>query len=193
MDKFSYAFGLGIGQNLLAMGVRDLNVTDFAAAIADVVNGETPAMSHSEARDIVNKYFAEMEQHLNAENIERCKAFLEENAKKPGVQVTASGLQYIVLQEGTGKQPTENDRVRCHYEGTRIDGTVFDSSIQRGTPADFGVKQVIRGWQEALPMMKEGAKWKLFIPAELAYGEQQAGEIPPYSALVFEVELIKVL
>ncbi|MBQ8242888.1 MAG: FKBP-type peptidyl-prolyl cis-trans isomerase [Bacteroidaceae bacterium] len=194
MDKFSYAIGLGIGQNLLSMGAQGINVNDFAQAISDVLNRKETAISHNEAREIVNKYFEELEAKMNAENIEKGKAFLAENAKKEGIITLPSGLQYQVLQEGNGKKPSATDRVKCHYEGTLIDGTLFDSSIKRGQPAVFGVNQVIKGWVEALQLMSEGAKWRLFIPSELGYGAQQAGEmIPPHSTLIFEVELIEVL
>lgn len=194
MDKFSYAIGLGIGQNLLSMGAQGINVEDFAQAIKDVLDRKETAISHTEAREIVNKYFEEYEAKLNAENIEKGKSFLEENAKRPGVVTLPSGLQYEIVKEGNGKKPSATDRVKCHYEGTLIDGTLFDSSIQRGEPAVFGVNQVIKGWVEALQLMTEGSKWRLFIPAELAYGAQQAGEmIPPHSTLIFDVELIEVL
>lgn len=194
MDKFSYAIGLGIGQNLLSMGAQGINVNDFAQAISDVLNRKETAISHNEAREIVNKYFEELEAKMNAENIEKGKAFLTENAKKEGIITLPSGLQYQVLQEGNGKKPSATDRVKCHYEGTLIDGTLFDSSIKRGQPAVFGVNQVIKGWVEALQLMSEGSKWRLFIPSELGYGAQQAGEmIPPHSTLIFEVELIEVL
>ena len=194
MDKFSYAIGLGIGQNLLSMGAQGINVEDFSQAIADVLNRNELAMSHNEAREIVNKYFMELEEKMNAENIEKGKAFLAENAKKEGVVTLPSGLQYEVITEGNGKKPSATDRVKCHYEGTLIDGTLFDSSIKRGQPAVFGVNQVIQGWVEALQLMTEGSKWRLFIPSELGYGAQQAGEmIPPHSTLIFEVELIEVL
>ena len=194
MDKFSYAIGLGIGQNLLSMGAQGINVEDFAQAIADVLNRNETAISHNEAREIVNKYFMELEEKMNAENIEKGKAFLAENAKKEGIITLPSGLQYEVITEGNGKKPSATDRVKCHYEGTLIDGTLFDSSIKRGQPAVFGVNQVIKGWVEALQLMSEGSKWRLFIPSELGYGAQQAGEmIPPHSTLIFEVELIEVL
>ena len=194
MDKFSYAIGLGIGQNLLSMGAQGINVEDFAQAIADVLNRNELAMSHNEAREIVNKYYMELEEKMNAENIEKGKAFLAENAKKEGIVTLPSGLQYEVITEGNGKKPSATDRVKCHYEGTLIDGTLFDSSIKRGQPAVFGVNQVIKGWVEALQLMSEGSKWRLFIPSELGYGAQQAGEmIPPHSTLIFEVELIEVL
>ena len=169
MDKFSYAIGLGIGQNLLSMGARNIEVNDFAQAIKDVLEGNQTAITHN-------------------------KAFLEENKKNPNIVTLPSGLQYEVIKEGNGKKPKATDRVRCHYEGTLIDGTLFDSSIKRGEPAVFGVNQVIKGWVEALQLMSEGAKWKLYIPSDLAYGAQGAGElIPPHSTLVFEVELIEVL
>ncbi len=194
MDKFSYAIGLGIGQNLLSMGAQGINVEDFAQAIADVLNRKETAISHNEAREIVNKYFEELEAKMNAENIEKGKTFLAENSKKEGIVTLPSGLQYEVITEGNGKKPAATDRVKCHYEGTLIDGTLFDSSIKRGQPAVFGLNQVIKGWTEALQLMSEGSKWRLFIPAELGYGAQQAGEmIPPYSTLIFEVELIEVL
>lgn len=195
MDKFSYAIGLGIGQNLLSMGAKGIAVDDFAQAIKDILEGNQPAISHNEAREIVNKYFAELEEKMNAVSIEAGKNFLEENKKRPGVVTLPSGLQYEVINEGNvGQYATATDQVQCHYEGTLIDGTLFDSSIKRGEPATFGVNQVIPGWVEALQLMPEGAKWKLFIPSDLAYGAQGAGEmIPPHSTLVFEVELLKVL
>ena len=195
MDKFSYAIGLGIGQNLLSMGAKGIAVDDFAQAIKDVLEGNQTAISHTEARDIVNKYFAELEEKMNAANIEAGKKFLEENKKREGVVTLPSGLQYEVITEGNvGRYAKATDQVQCHYEGTLIDGTLFDSSIKRGQPATFGVNQVIPGWVEALQLMPEGAKWKLYIPSDLAYGAQGAGEmIPPHSTLVFEVELQKFL
>lgn len=195
MDKFSYAIGLGIGQNLLSMGTKGLVVDDFAQAIKDILENNKTAITHTEARDIVNKYFSEMEEKMSAANIEMGAKFLEENKKRPGVITLPSGLQYEVINEGkAGKNATLNDQVKCHYEGTLIDGTLFDSSIKRGQPAVFGVGQVIPGWVEALQLMPEGAKWKLYIPSSLGYGAQGAGEmIPPHSTLVFEVELLEIL
>lgn len=194
MDKFSYAIGLGIGQNLLSMGAQGIAVDDFAQAIKDVLEGNQTAISHQEAREIVNKYFEELETKMNAASIEQGKAFLEENKKRAGVVTLPSGLQYEVIKEGTGKKPAASNQVKCHYEGTLIDGTLFDSSIKRGEPAVFGVNQVIPGWVEALQLMPEGSKWKLYIPSDLAYGARGAGEmIPPHSTLVFEVELLEVL
>lgn len=147
MDKFSYAIGLGIGQNLLSMGAKGIAVDDFAQAIKDVLEGNQTAISHTEARDIVNKYFAELEEKMNAANIEAGKKFLEENKKREGVVTLPSGLQYEVITEGNvGHYAKATDQVQCHYEGTLIDGTLFDSSIKRGQPATFGVNQVIPGW-----------------------------------------------
>ena len=194
MDKFSYAIGLGIGQNVLGMGAKGIEVNDCAQAIKDVLEGNQTAISHQEAREIVNKYFEELEQKMNAASIEQGKAFLTENAKRANVVTLPSGLQYEVIKEGNGKLAKATDQVKCHYEGTLIDGTLFDSSVKRGQPAVFGVNQVIPGWVEALQLMPEGSKWKLYIPSELAYGAQGAGEmIPPHSTLVFEVELLEVL
>ena len=194
MDKFSYGLGMGIGQNLLSMGVQDMNVEDFVKGLKDVITGAKPEMSHSEAQAVVNDHFRKLAEEAYTQNKASGEAFLAENAKKEGVTVLPSGLQYEVITAGNGKKPSATDRVKCHYEGTLIDGTIFDSSIKRGEPAVFGVNQVIKGWVEALQLMQEGAKWRLYIPYDMAYGEHGAGEmIPPYSALVFDVELIKVL
>ena len=194
MDKFSYGLGMGIGQNLLSMGVSDINVDDFVAALNAVLKGEKPELTHAEAQKVVNDQFQKLSEQAYAKMKEEGEAFLAANSKKEGVVTLPSGLQYEVLVEGNGKQPTATDRVQCHDEGTLIDGTLFDSSVKRGEPAVFGVTQVIPGWVEALQLMKEGAKWRLYIPYQMAYGEHGAGEmIPPYSALIFEVELIKVL
>ena len=202
MDKLSYALGLGIGQQLAQMGAAaDLNVDDFAQSIRDVLQGNELKVSHREAQQIVNEYFQRQEQRLNAEKAEKGKAakaegeeFLAENAKKEGIITTPSGLQYQVLRQGNGKRPTAKDSVKCHYEGFLIDGTVFDSSVQRGEPAVFGLQQVIAGWTEGLQLMQEGGKYRFFIPYKLAYGEGGAGQlIPPYAALIFDVELIEVM
>ena len=194
MDKFSYGLGMGIGQNLQSMGISNMNIEDFVKGISDVLAGGKTEMSHAEAQKVVNEHFQKLAQEAYAQNKAAGEAFLAENAKKEGVVVLPSGLQYQVLAEGNGKKPSATDRVQCHYEGTLIDGTIFDSSIKRGEPAVFGVNQVIKGWVEALQLMQEGAKWRLYIPDDMAYGEHGAGEmIPPYSALVFDVELIKVL
>ena len=202
MDKLSYALGLGIGQQLKQMGLKDvLKVEDFTQSIIDVLADADLKVSHAEGQKIVNDFFQKLEDVKRAEAAEAGKAakadgekFLAENAKKAGVITTASGLQYEVLTEGTGKKPKATDKVRCHYEGRLIDGTVFDSSYQRNEPADFGLQQVIAGWTEGVQLMAEGAKYRFYIPYMLAYGEGGAGAlIPPFSALIFDVELIKVL
>ncbi len=199
MDKVSYALGMGIGSQLKDMGAENLNIDDFAQAIKDVLAGKK-LLTDVEAQDVVQDFFREQEEKQRAaaaerfkENKEKGARFLAENAKKDGVKTTASGLQYIVLQEGTGKSPKATDTVLCHYEGTLIDGTMFDSSIKRGEPATFGLNQVISGWTEGLQLMQEGAKFRFFIPYELGYGERGAGgSIPPFSTLIFDVELIEV-
>lgn len=194
MDKFSYAIGLGIGQNLSGMGAKGISVDDFAQAIRDVLEGNSTAISHQEAREIVNAHFEELERNMNANSIEQGRAFLEENKKRANITTLPSGLQYEIITQGDGKLAQATDQVKCHYEGTLIDGTLFDSSVKRGEPATFGVNQVIPGWVEALQLMPQGSKWKLYIPSDLAYGAQGAGElIPPHSTLIFEVELIEVL
>lgn len=194
MDKYSYGLGLGIAQNLLSMGADDLKLDDFVQALKDVFEGKQPAMSFAEAQKIVSAHFEKIQKEAAAAAIEQGEMFLKMNKERPGVVTLKSGLQYEVLKSGNGRQPKATDQVRCHYEGRLVDGTLFDSSIQRGEPAVFGVNQVIQGWVEALQLMREGDKWKLFIPYQLGYGEQGAGNaIPPYSTLVFEVELLKVL
>ena len=201
MDKVSYALGLGIGQQLKSMGAQDLCIDDFAQAIKDVLENKELAVSHHEAQSIVTQYFQEKEAAMNKEKEAKGKQakadgekFLKENAQKEGVVTTASGLQYMILEEGDGKSPKATDKVRCHYEGMLIDGTLFDSSLQRGEPADFPLNGVIAGWTEGLQLMKEGAKYRFFIPYLLGYGTGGAGNsIPPYSTLIFDVELIKVL
>ena len=194
MDKYSYGLGLGIAQNLLSMGADDLKLDDFVQALKDVFEGKQPAMSFAEAQKVVSAHFEEIQKQAAAAAIEQGEMFLKMNKERPGVVTLKSGLQYEVLKSGNGRQPKATDQVRCHYEGRLVDGTLFDSSIQRGEPAVFGVNQVIQGWVEALQLMREGDKWKLFIPYQLGYGEQGAGNvIPPYSTLVFEVELLKVL
>lgn len=193
MDKLSYALGLSMGQNFLRSGIKEINVEDFAKAVGAVYAGEKPEMSYDEAKEVVNRFFTELEEQNRKANSELGKSFLAENAKKDGVIVTASGLQYKVLKEGTGIKPTANDQVTVHYTGRLIDGTVFDSSVERGMPATFGVTQVIPGWVEALQMMREGDEWQLYIPSELAYGPNGAGgAIGPDATLVFDVQLIKV-
>ena len=203
MDKLSYALGIGIGSQLAGMGAKELNIDDFAQAIKDVISGSELKVDNAEAQTLVQNFFQEQEAKQQAAAAEAGKAakaageaFLAENGKKDGVVTLPSGLQYQVLKEGDGKKPSATDQVVCHYEGTLIDGTVFDSSYQRNQPATFGLNQVIAGWTEGvqlMQLMQEGAKYRFFIPYDLAYGERGAGaQIPPFAALVFDVELIEV-
>ena len=200
MDKLSYALGIGIGSQLAGMGAKELNIDDFAQAIKDVISGSELKVDNAEAQTLVQNFFQEQEAKQQAAAAEAGKvakaageAFLTENGKKDGVVTLPSGLQYQVLKEGDGKKPSATDQVVCHYEGTLIDGTVFDSSYQRNQPATFGLNQVIAGWTEGVQLMQEGAKYRFFIPYNLAYGERGAGaQIPPFAALVFDVELIEV-
>ena len=200
MDKLSYALGIGIGSQLAGMGVRELNIDDFAQAIKDVISGSQLKVDNVEAQTLVQNFFQEQEAKQQAAAAEAGKAakaegeaFLAENGKKEGIVTLPSGLQYQVLKEGNGKKPSATDQVVCHYEGTLIDGTVFDSSYQRNQPATFGLNQVIPGWTEGVQLMQEGAKYRFFIPYKLAYGERGAGaQIPPFATLVFDVELIEV-
>ena len=194
MNKISYALGLGIGQQLKSMNIEDFSIEDFTKSISEVMAGMETVISSREAQVMLNEYFQKKEKEQAQTAIAEGKVYLEQNAKRDGVTQTKSGLQYEVLTEGTGKSPKATDTVRCHYEGRLLDGTVFDSSYKRGEPADFGLNQVIPGWTEGVQLMKEGAKFRFHIPYLLAYGERGAGaQIPPYSTLVFDVELIKVL
>lgn len=194
MDKLSYALGLSMGHNFLGSGIKSLNVEDFAKGVEAVYKQEKPEISFDEAKKIINEFFSNLQDEIAETNKQAGKEFLAENAKRSGVVVLPSGLQYEVLAEGKGRKPKVTDKVQCHYHGTLIDGQVFDSSIQRGTPAVFGVNQVIPGWVEALQLMPEGSRWKLYIPSDLAYGEQGAGgSIPANATLIFEVELIRIL
>lgn len=201
MDKVSYALGLGIGRQLSQMGADSLNIDDFAQAIKDILAGKEPAVSDAEAQTLVKDFFEKQEAKQRAAAAEKFKdtkekgeKYLAENAKKEGVVTLPSGLQYPVIKEGNGRKPKATDKVKCHYEGMLIDGTLFDSSIQRGEPATFPLNGVIAGWTEGLQLMQEGAKYRFFIPYQLGYGEQGAGaSIPPFAALVFDVELIEVI
>ena len=175
------------------MGAQ-VNVNDFAQAIRDVLEGKETSLSFNEAQQIVNAHFAEMEKQAHAAAIEQGEMFLKMNKERPGVVTLPSGLQYEVTASGNGRKPKATDQVRCHYEGRLVDGTLFDSSIDRGEPAVFGVNQVIAGWTEGVQLMSEGSKYEFYIPYDLAYGEHGApGAIPPYAALKFVVELIEVL
>lgn len=201
MDKVSYALGLGIGRQLQDLCGEDLSVDDFASAVRDIFTGSELAIDEIEGQQMVIDFLRRRDEERKAEKSAAGEAarkageeFLAANARKEGVAVLPSGLQYTVLREGTGRSPKASDSVRCHYEGRLIDGTVFDSSIKRGEPATFPLRGVIKGWTEGLQLMKEGAKFRFFIPYDLAYGENGAGSaIPPYAALIFDVELIDVL
>ena len=193
MDKISYAIGLSMGQNLLGSGVTSLEYADLAAGIKDVLEKNQPQISYQEAQQVLGKFFSELEQKIAGEAKAAGEAFLAENAKREGVKVTESGLQYEVLDGTIGQKPKATDKVRVHYEGTLIDGTVFDSSYKRGESITFGLNQVIKGWTEGLQLMSVGSKYKLYIPYQLAYGERGAGaNIPPYAALIFTVELLGI-
>ena len=193
MDKVSYALGMSIANNIMASGVNGLNVEEFVKAITTYMAGEEPAMTPAEAQQVLNDYFTKLQEEQTAALKSEGEAFLAQNAKNEGVVTLPSGLQYKVLKSGNGATPKASDSVECHYEGRLISGTVFDSSYQRGETATFGVTQVIAGWVEALQLMKEGDKWQLYIPYNLAYGERGAGaQIPPFATLIFDVELIKV-
>lgn len=198
-DSVGYAIGILVGDNnkqqiLNAPGGENINVEAMAAAFRQSAMGEETVISREEADVIVRNYFEGAGEAQAQENLEEGNAFLEENRQREGVEVTESGLQYEILEEGTGETPEANDRVKVHYHGTLIDGTVFDSSVERGEPATFGVSQVIPGWTEALLMMKEGAKWKIYLPSLIAYGERGAGQdIGPNTTLIFEVELLEIV
>ena len=201
MDKNSYALGMSIAHNMIASGIKEVSFEDFISGLKAVLTGAEPAVPFEEAGKLLDKYFAEMEQKQKEEAAAKGAAakkegeeFLKANASKDGVVTLPSGLQYKVLEEGNGKKPGAASKVKCHYAGTLVDGTEFDSSYRRNQPAVFGVNQVIAGWTEALQLMPEGSKWELYIPYNLAYGEHGApGAIPPYSALIFTVELLEVL
>ena len=198
-DQTSYAIGMQIGRSLMSQGVN-INVDVLFQAIRDVLEKKEPLLSSADFQKTMATFPQAQRKKQQAakrsqglKNRAAAKAFLEANKVKEGVRVTASGLQYQVIKSGSGPKPKKTDRVRVHYHGTLIDGKVFDSSVNRGTPSEFPVNGVIKGWIEALQLMETGAKWKLFIPPELAYGEPGRPSIPPNSALIFEVELLEIL
>ena len=194
MEKLSYALGMVIAHNLKGMGVSALDNAAFAQAVSDVMGGATTTMSDAEAQRTVSEFMQKQQAEAGKAVREAGEKFLAENAEKPGVVVLPSGLQYTVITEGTGAKPKATDRVNCHYEGTLTNGQVFDSSYRRGEPAVFPLNGVIAGWTEGVQLMAEGAKYRFFIPYHLAYGERGAGQsIPPYAALVFDVELIEIV
>lgn len=201
MDKNSYAVGMMLAQNMLSSGIKQLEFDDFVAGVKAVLTGSEPAVSYKEASELLENYFAaiEAEQKAEAEAMgaalrEEGEVFLKMNAEKEGVVVLPSGLQYKVIAEGAGKKPKATDKVKCHYEGTLLNGVKFDSSYDRNEPAVFGLNQVIAGWTEGVQLMSEGSKYEFYIPYNLAYGEHGApGAIPPYATLKFVVELLEVL
>lgn len=194
MDKISYALGVSLGNNLKNSGFEGLDYQKLADGIKHVIQKEKLEMSIQEAQAIINDYFQQLQEKAFEQNIKEGKNFLAENAKRAEVKTTASGLQYEIIKEGKGQTPAASDRVKVHYHGTLINGNVFDSSVNRGEPATFGVTQVIQGWVEALQLMPVGSRWKLYIPSELAYGAQGAGQsIAPHTTLIFEVELLDIV
>ena len=193
LNKVSYSLGVSIAKNLQSQGLKELNSQEFTEAIQDVFSGKKTKIDDKEVVSTLNNFFDALQKENQGTNKEDGEAFLEANKANKEVITLPSGLQYTVMTEGSGEKPTLNSNVTTHYHGTTIDGNVFDSSVQRGQPASFPVNGVIKGWTEALQLMAVGSKWKLFIPAELAYGERGAGaDIGPHSALVFEVELLSI-
>lgn len=193
MDKISYALGLSLGQNLLSSGVKQLEYQDLAAGIEDVLKAREPKITYQEAQTVLNRFFTELEQKAAKAAKEQGEKFLEQNKQRPSVKTTPSGLQYEILEPALGMKPKATDTVRVHYEGTLIDGTVFDSSYKRGESITFPLNGVIAGWTEGLQLMSIGAKYKFYIPYQLGYGERGAGaQIPPYAALIFTVELLGI-
>lgn len=194
MDKLSYAWGMAMGQQLKGMGVEKLEFNSYVAALKAVYGEGKPEMEPEEAQKLINEYLQQLQEKMTAAVREQSKKFFDENRAKEGVKETASGLQYIVEKEGEGITPTATDEVTVHYTGRLLDGTVFDSSVNRGEPATFPLNRVIPGWTEGVQLMKEGAKYRFFIPSDLAYGPQGIpNAIPPHSTLIFDVELIKVI
>lgn len=195
LHRISYALGLSMGNNFRASGVQELNIQDFADGVSAVYTGLAPKMSYDEAKAEIQAYFTALEAKQREIAEQAGKQFLEENGKRVEVKTTASGLQYEVLEQGVGAKPSASDQVKVHYTGRLLDGTVFDSSVERGTPATFGVTQVIPGWVEALQLMNAGSKWRLFIPSNLAYGPNgvPGSPIGPNSTLIFDVELLEVI
>lgn len=192
-DSVSYSLGVNIGTNLKSQGFEDIDVEILSQAMRDVYKNQDVKIKPEEGQQILNQYMMAKQQKAGEESVKIGKDFLEKNKKEEGVKVTASGLQYKVLQEGTGATPTKDDKVTVHYTGKLINGKVFDSSVERGEPATFGVSQVIPGWTEALQLMKVGSKYRLFIPSDLAYGPNGAGrDIGPNETLIFDVELISI-
>lgn len=200
MDKVSYALGMSIGQSLMGTGVDNLNFEDFLKGVKAIYENTVAEVSAEEGNQVLNEYFtkkkAEQEVALKKEreeNLQSSRDYLKENKNQDGIQTTPSGLQYKVITQGEGKQPTSHSRVKCHYEGRLANGQVFDSSYKRGEPAEFSLNQVIPGWTEGLQLMKVGSKYEFHIPPALGYGEVGVpGHIPGNSVLIFTVELLDV-
>lgn len=193
MNELSYSLGASVAFNLKSQGIKIDSIEDFMQALQGVLSDTQLAISDEKIGEILNSYFQELQEKTIAAIKEQGKVFFEENAKREGVITLESGLQYEVLTVGKGEKPGAEDVVTTHYHGTFLDGNIFDSSVQRGQPASFPVNGVIAGWTEALQLMEVGSKWKLYIPYHLAYGEQGHGQaIPPYTTLIFEVELLEV-
>lgn len=194
VEKFSYAIGLSLASNLLQSRITNVDLNSLFAAITDVMEGKMPKISPQEANSVIEEHFKAQEANLGAINEKEGEAFLSANKAEKEVVALESGLQYLVITQGTGNKPSATDKVKCHYHGTLIDGTVFDSSLQRGEPAVFPVNGVIKGWVEALQLMSTGSKWRLFIPPHLAYGDHGAGgAIGPKTTLIFDVELLEIV
>jgi len=194
LEKFSYALGMSIAGNLIQSGVKTVNPELFLEAFKDTYEGKKPMVAPEDANRILEEFIGKANADKGADNMEEGLKFLAENRSQEGVIELPSGLQYKVLKDGDGEMPTAADQVKCHYHGTLINGTVFDSSVERGEPATFPVNGVIKGWVEALQLMSTGSKWRLFIPSDLAYGQQGAGgAIGPNTALIFDVELLEII
>ena len=192
IDSVSYSLGVNIGENIKTQ-FEDIKIDNFLTGLKEVIDGTEPKINNDQALMVIQNYFTKRQSALSEEKIDEGRKFLEENSKKEGVITLASGLQYEVITNGSGDKPKLEDNVTTHYHGTLIDGTVFDSSVDRGEPASFSVGGVIKGWTEALQLMSVGSKWKLYVPYDLAYGERGAGpQIGPYSTLIFEVELLSI-
>lgn len=193
MNKVSYALGLSIGQNFRASGFEEINLEDFLSGVRDVLEEGEPKMTYEEAKVVINEYFQEVRRKAVEQNQAAGEEFLKINGLKKGVVTLPSGLQYEILREGNGPKPSLTDTVECHYHGTLINGQVFDSSMDRGETATFPLQGVIKGWTEILQLMPVGSKWKVVIPADLAYGDRGAGQmIQPGSTLIFIIELIAI-
>jgi FKBP-type peptidyl-prolyl cis-trans isomerase FklB len=194
MKNISYALGMNIAQNLANSGLEKLDEDAFIKGLKAILNGGQTEMTVDEANSMLQTFFTQLESKKHEAAIAEGNVFLEKNAKRKEVVTLASGLQYEVIKSGDGEKPQASDKVKCHYHGTLLDGTVFDSSVQRGEPTVFPVNGVIQGWVEALQLMQVGSKWRLFVPSDLAYGSRGAGgAIGPHTILIFEVELLAIV